>query len=126
VDQIEVDVAEVEARQGLLRPRDGVVMGLGVRRQLRGEEDLLAGDAGVPDGAADAGLVAVSVGGVDVPVAHLEGGPDRVVGGVPVGNLPGAEAYLGDRGSGGQREGVGQYAHPGSPSLTSVCTLRRR
>src|SRR5882757_1802075 len=41
--------------------------------QLGGDEHLITGQAGFRDGLADTLLVAVTLGGVDVPVAGLEG-----------------------------------------------------
>lgn len=70
-----------------------------VRLYLRDEEDILPADAGLSrpgDGLADGSEVAVAAGGVDEPVAGLEGSGNRV-GRRFVTQLPSAEA---DRGHG--------------------------
>src|SRR5690606_23868079 len=59
-------------------------------------EDLVAWDAGLADRGADALLVAVAGGGVDVAVAGLEGGEGRGVG-LVVAHLEHAEPDLRDR-----------------------------
>lgn len=73
--------------------------------ELGGDPDVGAGHAGVADGGADLGLVAVGEGGVDVAVAVGEGGEDGVVDLVG-GRLPGAEADGGDFGTGVELEGA--------------------
>src|SRR5215210_4809172 len=61
------------------------------RRQLGGDEHLPAGDPAVADGPAHLPLVAVHGGGVDVPVADLQGRADGRLAAGP-GHLPGAQA----------------------------------
>src|SRR6185437_16714863 len=72
------------------------------RRQLGGDEDVLARHPAVGDGPADLALVLVYRGRVDVPVADLERGADRLVG-LLTGDLPGAEAEHRDLDTTGQR-----------------------
>ncbi len=72
VDQVEVDVVEAEAAEtGLEGRQSRVVTLLGVP-ELGRDEDVLAGDARGRDRGADALLVAVGPGGVDVAVAGIE------------------------------------------------------
>ena len=60
---------------------DGLTLALGIaRRQLGRDEDLVARQAAVAQGAADRRLVAVHRRGVDVAIADLERPPDGVVG----------------------------------------------
>ena len=97
VDEEQVDLVEARARTGCGRRPCG-------RRRARGSRcsacwsrtDVVAGDAGRGDRLADALLVAVHLGGVDVPVAGLE----RLAGdlrGVLRWDLEDAEAELRDR-----------------------------
>ena len=95
MDEEKVDVAEVEGRQGLLEGAQGVVAAVEAVVQLAGHEDLAAVDARAGDGLADALLVAVHLGGVDVPVADLEG-RGHGLGGLLRRDLVDAEAELRD------------------------------
>ena len=69
---------------------------LAARIELGRQEHLLARDAAVAQRAPDAGLVAVRLGRVDVPVAGLERPAHGVLGLRAVGHLPDAEAEHGD------------------------------
>ena len=60
--------------------------------ELGGYEHLIAGDAAFAQSLPDALLVAVGLGGVDVPVAELERPSDRVGALASVRHLPDAEA----------------------------------
>ena len=73
----QVDVVHAEPlATGLVRPPDAVdAVPLPV--ELGRDEDLGPVDPGIPDALADAVLVAVVLGGVDEPVAGLDGGTDR-------------------------------------------------
>ena len=72
VDEVEVDVVEPEPVTALLEGAQRLVVAVRVVVQLGGDEDLVARQAGLGDRRADARLVAVHRGGVDVPVAGLE------------------------------------------------------
>lgn len=80
VNEEQVDLINAEVRHRLI---DGAldvvgrVVGVG---QLAGDVDLLAGEPGVGDRLTDPGLGAVSLGGVDVPVAGLQSLADRLRG----------------------------------------------
>ena len=93
VDKVEIHVVEAELVQRLVEGRSGI--SLAVIPQLRGDEELLARDAGRGNRTAHAFLVAVDSCGVDVAVAHLEGFEDQLFGLLRV-NLEDAEAELGD------------------------------
>ena len=112
VHQPQVDVGHAEGAQALVQVGAGAV---GVARlQLGGDEHLAAVQAAVPDGPADLGLVAVHGGGVDVPVAELQGVRDGLVG-APARQLPGAEPdhRHGDPGTQVCHRNIGHSAHPG-------------
>src|SRR5258707_1089832 len=72
-------------------PVFGAVPARVARRQLGGDEHVVAVQAAVGEGAADLILVAVYGRGVDVPVAGLQGVPGGLVGELAL-DLPGAEA----------------------------------
>lgn len=95
VNQVEVEVVQAQLGEaGVEGPQGGVVALVGVP-QLGGDEQLLTGDPGGGEGAADTGLVAVDRGGVDAAVTGLQGGAHRG-GGLVVGDLEDAEAELRD------------------------------
>jgi len=73
VHEVQVEVLQAEVLQGVL---DGELDVFGVVVQLKelgSDENLLSGDTGLLDTLTDFGLVPVSPGAVDVPVAVLEG-----------------------------------------------------
>ena len=73
MDEQQVDVVGAQAAQGAVDGAGGaLVPGVG-DPHLGGDEDVLAGQSTGGDGRAHALLVAVGLGGVDVPVADLEG-----------------------------------------------------
>ena len=72
VDQVEVDVVEPESLEARLEGGQGRVVALLRVPQLGGDEDVLAGQARGGERRADAGLVAVGGGGVDVAVAGVK------------------------------------------------------
>ena len=73
MDQEQVDVVGAQAAQGVIDgARGGLVPGVG-DPDLGGQEDVLSRQAGGGDGGAHPLLVAIGLGGVDVPVADLEG-----------------------------------------------------
>jgi hypothetical protein len=84
-------MVRAEPAQALLGRASGRRGGEVARRELGGEEDLAARDAGLADRAPDLLLVAVHLRGIDVPVPELERLPHGVVAGAPI-ELPGAEA----------------------------------
>jgi len=81
VHQVQVRVLEAELGQGCVEGAASVVLDRGVLDpQLGGDEQLLPRDAAGGDGAPDGLLVLVGRGGVDVPVADLEGLGDGAFG----------------------------------------------
>src|SRR5580693_4954831 len=74
VDEEQVDVVEAERlERGVERLAGGVGL-VGVVAQLAGDEDVAPVEARLGDGLAHLGLVAVHLGGVDVPIAGFERG----------------------------------------------------
>ena len=90
----------------------GLIAPVGVP-DFAGDEDLLPRQAAGPDGLADAGLVAVEIRGVDVPVAQAEGLYDGVHRGRFFGHEVGAEAGGGD----GDTVGEGEVVRHGGGSF---------
>jgi hypothetical protein len=72
VDQEQVDVLGAERLERLFEGLAGLVGLVRIVAQLAGDEDLTAVQARPGDGLAHLGLVAVHLGGVDVPVPGLE------------------------------------------------------
>jgi len=72
VDQEEVERADVEVRERPVERLARVIRLVEAVVQLAGHEDLVAGQAGGADRLADALLVAVHLGGVEVPVADVQ------------------------------------------------------
>jgi hypothetical protein len=70
VHKPEVEVGSAELLQRVLESLLGMLLVRVV--ELRGEEDLPAGDTGVPDTPANLGLVSVGSGGIDILVSKLE------------------------------------------------------
>jgi hypothetical protein len=88
VDEVLVDVVEPEPFEALLQlARDVEPRG----HQLRRDEHLVAREPAAGEAGADAPLVLVEGGGVDVPVAGLECPLDRLLRLAPVRDLPDAE-----------------------------------
>jgi hypothetical protein len=94
VHQVQVDLVDAEPAQALLGLGDRIAVP--ARIELGGDEYLVAGHAAVPQRPPDAFLVAVCLGGVDMPVAELERPADRVHARLAVRYLPDAEAEDGD------------------------------
>src|SRR5450755_2816156 len=78
MDQEQVDVVEAQLAEGCLERAVSVVRPVVAVIELAGDEHLCSVQAGAAYGLPDAALVAVHLGGVDVPVAHLECGADRL------------------------------------------------
>ena len=93
MDEVEVHVVQAQLLQRLVEGCGRI--SLAVIPQLRGDEQLLARDAGLGNRAAHAFLVSVDGSGIDVAVAHLEGLEDQLFGLVGV-YLEDAEAELRD------------------------------
>ena len=106
------DSVVVERAAGIVGPVLAVV-------ELAGDEDLVAVEPGRADRLADAGLVAVPLGGVDMAVADLERARDRL-GGLAGVDLEDAEAELRDRVAVVERD-VGD-AHEPSCALAASAT----
>jgi hypothetical protein len=100
VDQVQIEVVEPESAQRVVERALGVVLdaaGRGVLDpELGGDPELLTCDAAGLDGRTHGVLVAVGGGGVEVAVAGLEGGLDRLLG-LVVGDLEDAESDDGHR-----------------------------
>src|SRR5450631_3848663 len=78
MDQEQVDVIEAQLAERCLERAASVVRPVVAVVELAGDEHLRSVQAGAAYGLPDAALVAVHLGGVDVPVAHLECGADRL------------------------------------------------
>lgn len=76
MDQQQVDVLQAEPLEALLEARDRTILALKFPVELRRHKQFVAGDARPTDALADALLVAVPHGGVDVAVADLDGRRD--------------------------------------------------
>jgi len=113
VDVQQVQRVDAEQRDALLEPLVDLVVGrtLGLRVDLRGEEDLFARDVRPGDALADVFLVVVEAGSVDVPVAYLQGVRDGLCALFGVGVLPGTESDRRERVSG--HRGRPDSANPG-------------
>ena len=88
VNDVQIDLVELEPAEAALDLRHRVPAG---RIELRGDEDLLAGDAAVSKRPPDAPLVAVGLRGVDVPVSGLERPANSALALGTIGNLPHAK-----------------------------------
>ena len=137
VHQVQVHLVDAELAQALLGLGDRV---LAARVELGGDEHLVARHAAVPQRLADAGLVAVGLRGVDVPVTELKRHAHGVRAGRPVGNLPDAEPEHGQLVSVGklrelhvpsfrrdpepQRAACGSGGIPGSSPRVTPASLR--
>jgi hypothetical protein len=104
VDQHQVEVVGAEVVEAAGDRVAGGLRGVGAVGELGGEVHLPARQAAGCHRLADAALVAVHLGGVDVPVARLQRRQRRRLRCVRR-DLPRAEAELGDRGAVGQGEG---------------------
>jgi hypothetical protein len=78
----------VEAAQRVVAPMVGIV-------ELGGDEQVPARQTAGGDRSPHPGLVAIHLGGVDVPVTHCQGIADHALG-LVVGDLVGTESQLGD------------------------------
>lgn len=79
MDEEQVDVVLLEGVERAVERLQRIVALVEAVVQLRGDEDVAAVESALGDGLADARLVAVHLGGVDVAVADLEGGERRVL-----------------------------------------------
>jgi hypothetical protein len=89
VDQIQVDLLQAKPAKALFGLADRIVS---PRMELGGHEHLVARNAAVAQGAADAFLVAVRLSGVDVAVSGVERPAYGVDAGGAVRTLPDTEA----------------------------------
>ena len=80
VDEEQVQVIRPEPAQGRLNGRPGLLIARVGDPDLGGEEELLPGQAALRQGLAHALLVVVGLGGVDGPVAHVDGLPHAAAG----------------------------------------------
>ena len=103
VDQPQVDVVGAEHLEAPAQRLQRLAGPVGW--ELGGEEDVVARHSAVRQRATDLSLVAVHRGGVEVPVAGLEGGRGGADGVVAL-DLPGAEAEQRHRGTLAERGGV--------------------
>jgi len=95
VDQEQVQIVDAEIVEARLDGVDHVVVPEVRAPHLRGEKQLLPGNVGGVDRPSHGGLVLVHLCGVDVSVAEVQRGPDRVDTRLPL-VLPGSEADLRD------------------------------
>ena len=96
MDEVEVEVVHAQRGKGLLGGGDGRRAPAHVRPLLGRHEHVLALHARQADALADARLVAVDRGGVDVPIAQFEGLSHGVAGDVAGRRLPRPVAYARD------------------------------
>jgi hypothetical protein len=130
VDEVEVDVVQAEVVEGLLEAREGLVVPVVTAGELGRDEDLLARQVVLADGAPDPLLVLVPQRGVEEPVAGVEGG-DRGGPGVVAGVRVGAEADRRDLAAvehreRGDRHGVDRMSGQtpvASPRASSTLTM---
>ena len=94
--EIEIEIFELQPRQAVARRAQRRVEAVRVVPEFCGDERLGAGDAAARQALPDAGLVAVSRGGVDMAIAGLQRRLDDV-GGRAGRRLPDAEPELGNR-----------------------------
>ena len=71
--QKQVDVIEAQTLERRVDVRLALFVGVALREQLGGDEEVLARDAALADDLANGDLVEVRVGGVDMTVARLDG-----------------------------------------------------
>ena len=122
VDEVQIDVIEAELGQAGLDGLAGVVGVVGVIPQLGSDEEVLAIQARGGESTTNPLLVAVDSGSVDVTETGLQGGADSLFSLVG-GNLPGAEAELGDGNS--VVEGDGGNAHDPPCDSVLACLVTR-
>jgi hypothetical protein len=72
-------VVEAEPLEGALECRPGPVLTWVLDEQIRGDVQLGAWDTAVANGTSDRFLVLIGGGGVDTPVADLQGGGHRLL-----------------------------------------------
>jgi hypothetical protein len=89
MDDVQVDALDPELLEAALDLRDRVFP---CGMELGGYEHLIARDTAFAQSLSDALLIAVGLGGVDMPVAEFEGPPDCVDALASVRDLPDAEA----------------------------------
>lgn len=112
MEEIEVDVIQIQESQGGLDALLGGLVAEVLEPELRGDEELFAGDSGGADCASHGGLVLVCGGGIDMPVAGFQCLQDRPLGVLTGRNLEDAEALCGDFGAISECEGgCGHFAN---------------
>jgi hypothetical protein len=120
VYQQQIDRRDAESVEALA-DRPGDLVAPEVRPPyLRREEDVRPVDVGGGDALADRRLVAVHLGRVDVPVAHLQGLPDRLGAGF-AGGLPRSGAEFRDR---RPARADGLHGLPSERAVKKRCRLR--
>ena len=92
MDQVEIDLLDRQPLEAALELRLRVATGRG---ELRRQEDLLPRDPTRPEPSPDAGLVAVALSRVDVPVPHLERPFDGLLDLPALGDLEDPEPHRG-------------------------------
>ena len=75
-----VQIGQSHLFQGLVDGAGGLLIGLVLGGHLAGHEELLPGEPAGADTLSHAPLVAIGLGGVDGPVAHLDGVPHAAAG----------------------------------------------
>jgi hypothetical protein len=124
VDEVEVDIVGAEPFEALVEGFQRGIVALRVVPELGGEENVLTVDAGGAHALADAVLVAVDRGRIDMAVAGFERDADRRRGDI-VGCLPDAEPDLGD-GIVIMEADVGLIGHVNSPMIAASAMMRER
>lgn len=108
VDDHQVDDVEAERSQRSLDARLGLGVALDPGVDLGRDEEFVARDAAVAQAFADAALIAVGLGRVDVAVADLHRLPDGLRD-LAIVDPPGAQAELGNADPIGERVGFTQH-----------------
>jgi hypothetical protein len=113
VHQEQVDVVEPHPVERRLEPAQSPIVALELPVELRRDEQLAAVDAAAAHSLRDSGLVAVSGGRVEMPVADLRRGRHRIRRRGIV-HRPGAETQLRNRPAGieGDAGDLGALSHP--------------
>jgi hypothetical protein len=78
VDEVEVEVVELGAEEGLLDGGEGQGVGVVAAGEFGGDEEFVAREAGEADGVAEGSFVFVVEGGIKESVAGAEGAGDGV------------------------------------------------
>ena len=108
MDEVEVKVVELQIRKRFFESFERCLVTAASIPDLAGYENVFTLDAGILDPAADAALVVVDRGGVNMTVAGFNGFTHSIFCSGTVGRLPGAKADAWNFDAVFQSEGVGR------------------